>query len=56
MNELIQKAKRLPVDVIKVIRNPLNDEQGGVAPYFLAWLLGVPGSILIVVFLLRGCQ
>jgi hypothetical protein len=31
-------------------------EDGGVTPYFLAWLLGVPGSILLLIFALRGCH
>lgn len=31
-------------------------QQGRIAPYVIAWILGVPGSILLVIFLLRGCQ
>jgi hypothetical protein len=31
-------------------------EQGRIAPYVIAWILGVPGSILLVIFLLRGCH
>ena len=30
--------------------------QEGKIGYILAWLLGVPIPILIVIFLLRGCQ
>ncbi len=28
----------------------------GALGYILAWLMGVPASILFVVFLLRGCD
>ena len=28
----------------------------GAAGYILAWLLGVPASLLFVIFLLRGCN
>jgi hypothetical protein len=28
----------------------------GAAGYMLAWLLGVPASLLFVIFLLRGCN
>jgi hypothetical protein len=30
--------------------------QEGKIGYILAWLIGVPLPILIIVFLLRGCQ
>ena len=30
--------------------------QDGKIGYIIAWLLGVPIPILIIVFLLRGCQ
>lgn len=30
--------------------------QQGKIGYILAWLLGVPIPILVVIFLLRGCQ
>lgn len=37
-------------------RHPtLPDRQRGKIGYILAWLLGIPIPILIVVFLLRGC-
>jgi hypothetical protein len=32
------------------------NQRGSVAPYLLGWLLGVPGSILFVIFILRGCR
>ena len=31
------------------------DETGAIG-YILMWLLGVPASILFVIFLLRGCN
>jgi len=30
-------------------------EDRGAAGYILMWLLGVPASLLFVIFLLRGC-
>ncbi len=30
------------------------DERGGAAPYLIAWVLGVPGSILLLIFLFRS--
>jgi hypothetical protein len=33
----------------------VEDEQGAIG-YILMWLLGVPASLLFVVFLLRGCN
>jgi hypothetical protein len=34
----------------------LPDRRGGISKYVIAWLLGVPFSVLVVIFLLRGCQ
>ena len=31
------------------------NEQGAVG-YMLAWIMGVPASVLFVIFLLRGCN
>jgi hypothetical protein len=31
------------------------DEQGAIG-YMVMWLLGVPASLLFVIFLLRGCN
>jgi hypothetical protein len=31
-----------------------SDDTGAIG-YILAWLLGVPASILFVIFLMRGC-
>ena len=30
--------------------------EGGAAGYILMWFLGVPASLLFVIFLLRGCN
>lgn len=35
-------------------KNDLRDETGAMG-YILLWILGVPASILFVIFLLRGC-
>jgi len=44
----------------RLIRNPGGDggpgRQKGTMGYVLAWLLGVPLPILIIVALLRGCS
>ena len=34
---------------------PNLDDQKGKIGYIILWLLGVPASILILIFLLRGC-
>jgi len=38
-----------------LIKTPQNKEQGAVG-YALAWLLGIPIPILLIIFLLRGCD
>ena len=30
-------------------------DQGGKVGYIILWLLGVPVSVLLLIFLLRGC-
>ncbi len=37
------------------LKNLKNAEQGAIG-YVLSWLLGIPASILFVIFLLRGCN
>ena len=32
----------------------LKDEKGKIG-YIILWLLGVPASVLVLIFLLRGC-
>jgi len=41
---------------MKQLRRVLETQKGEIAPYIIGWLLGVPGSILVVIFLLRGCR
>lgn len=38
-----------------LIKLPTNNPQG-VVGYVLAWLLGIPVAILLLVFVLRGCD
>jgi hypothetical protein len=33
----------------------MNKERGAVG-YILAWLMGVPATVLFLIFLLRGCN
>ena len=33
----------------------MNKERGAIG-YILAWLMGVPATILFLIFLLRGCN
>ena len=40
---------------VKTRKTLLNDEEGAVG-YILAWFLGVPASVLFLIFLLRGCN
>lgn len=47
----VQGAKRA---MIQRYRNTLKAQSGKIG-YILAWVLGVPIPILIVVYLLRGC-
>ncbi len=37
-------------------RPSLKDAEEGAISYILSWLLGVPASVLFVIFLLRGCN
>lgn len=37
------------------MRNAGRDGERGKIGYLILWFLGVPGSILILIFLLRGC-
>jgi len=42
--------------MIRVIANRLAEAEDGAVGYMAAWLLGVPASVLFVIFLLRGCN
>ena len=35
--------------------NAMNKEKGAVG-YILMWLMGIPASVLFLIFLLRGCN
>jgi hypothetical protein len=35
---------------------PLRDPEQGKIGYILAWLLGIPIPILIIIYLIRGCN
>jgi hypothetical protein len=37
------------------LERAINQEQGAIG-YIVMWLLGVPASILFLIFLLRGCN
>ncbi len=34
----------------------ISNNEGKITPYIIAWLLGVPGGLLFIIFLIRGCQ
>jgi hypothetical protein len=34
---------------------PRKPEEAGAIGYILLWFMGVPASILVLIFLLRGC-
>ena len=36
------------------VRPVMTDERGAIG-YILLWLMGVPGAILFLIFLMRGC-
>ena len=39
---------------MKAIKNRLTEETGAIG-YTLLWALGVPASLLFLIFLMRGC-
>ena len=52
---LIAEALRAKVGVsTQALRAKAADDTGAVG-YILAWLLGVPASVLFLIFLMRGC-
>ena len=51
----IRGSMLAPVIDMKSMIDRLRSEDG-VAGYMLLWLMGVPASILFVIFLLRGCN
>jgi hypothetical protein len=41
-------------DLMSRLLEKAGDDTGAIG-YILAWLLGVPASVLFLIFLLRGC-
>jgi hypothetical protein len=41
---------------MKNLKQRYLDSQQGKMGYVLAWLMGVPASVLLAIFLLRGCN
>ena len=39
-----------------LLKAPQVSDDTGAAGYILAWFLGVPASVLFIIFLLRGCN
>jgi hypothetical protein len=39
---------------MNAVKERLTEETGAIG-YILLWLLGVPASVLFVIFLMRGC-
>lgn len=44
----------MKLDTIKKTGTDLLNNTNGAIGYLFAWLLGVPASILLIIFLLRG--
>ena len=42
--------------MLRIIASRLAEAEEGAVGYMAAWLLGVPASVLFVIFLLRGCN
>lgn len=64
-NETQKPKEQIPMPVVpkqgpvqepdQQIQAPIvGNEKGGAGPYFLAWLLGVPASLLILVAIFRA--
>jgi hypothetical protein len=51
---LILAAKGVEMKSLKELR--LVEDAKGAAGYILMWFLGVPASVLFLIFLLRGCD
>jgi hypothetical protein len=45
---------RLSITSLNATKLRKSDERGAIG-YIFMWLLGVPASVLFVIFLLRGC-
>jgi hypothetical protein len=44
------------IDAIKMKIRSLKEKEDGAIGYIVAWVLGVPVSVLFLVFILRGCR
>ena len=42
--------------IIRVVASRLAKAEDGTVGYIAAWLMGVPASILFIIFLMRGCN
>jgi len=42
--------------IIRIMASRLAEAEDGAVGYIAAWMLGVPASVLFVIFLLRGCN
>jgi hypothetical protein len=49
--EMVERNQKANTARSSVVRN----EEGAIG-YIAAWLLGVPASLLFVIFLMRGCN
>ena len=50
MDKLIEKVNQAHAKLMQV----KNSEKGGVATYGVLWMLGVPLSLLVLIWLIRG--
>jgi hypothetical protein len=39
-----------------LLRRLREKQEGAIAGYVIGWLLGVPASVLFLIFILRGCR
>jgi len=51
--KLIETMERKVVELQVKLDAIARDERGGAGPYVLAWFLGVPASILAIIYLLK---
>jgi hypothetical protein len=53
--KLQEDVMRHVADRFKHVKEQLGNEQGAMG-YILLWAMGVPASVLFLIFLLRGCN
>ena len=44
------------IDAMRKKIQSLKEKEDGAIGYILAWVLGVPVSVLFLIFILRGCR